>query len=54
LPSELFPGSSVGESFGPRSLSPCLGGVLDDPLQVGEDLMSFEIGDTVIVSQPKP
>ena len=26
----------------------------DGPLQVGEDLMSFEIGDTVIVSQPKP
>ena len=24
------------------------------PLQVGEDLMSFEIGDTVIVSQRKP
>jgi hypothetical protein len=23
----------------------------DGPLQVGEDLMSFEIGDTVIVSQ---
>ena len=26
----------------------------DGPLQVGEDLMSFEIGDTVIVSQRKP
>ena len=26
----------------------------DGPLQVGVDLMSFEIGDTVIVSQPKP
>jgi ribonuclease Z len=26
----------------------------DGPLQVGEDLMSFDIGDTVIVSQRKP
>jgi ribonuclease Z len=26
----------------------------DGPLQVGEDLMSFEIGDTVVVSQRKP
>jgi len=26
----------------------------DGPLQVGEDLMSFEIGDTIIVSQRKP
>jgi ribonuclease Z len=26
----------------------------DGPLQVGVDLMSFEIGDAVIVSQPKP
>jgi ribonuclease Z len=26
----------------------------DGPLQVGEDLMSFEIGDTVIVSQRQP
>jgi len=26
----------------------------DGPLQVGADLMSFEIGDTVIVNQPKP
>jgi len=26
----------------------------DGPLQVGEDLMSFEIGDTVIVNQRKP
>jgi hypothetical protein len=26
----------------------------DGPLQVGVDLMSFEIGDTVIVSQRKP
>ena len=26
----------------------------DGPLQVGVDLMSFEIGDTVIVSQPNP
>ena len=26
----------------------------DGPLQVGEDLMSFEIGDTVIVSQRNP
>jgi len=26
----------------------------DGPLQVGVDLMSFEIGDTVIVNQPKP
>jgi ribonuclease Z len=25
----------------------------DGPLQIGADLMSFEIGDTVIVSQPK-
>src|SRR5207249_3685167 len=26
----------------------------DGPLQVGVDLMSFEMGDTVIVSQAKP
>ena len=26
----------------------------DGPLEIGDDLMSFEIGDTVTVVRPKP
>ena len=46
-----------GSTVPPASVDDLVAGTretYDGPLQVGVDLMSFEIGDTVIVSQPKP